>query len=332
MGDPSDLPPGTFYVPPLVDGASNSAAPPSNNPPVLPSNKKELSTRDDAVYGIWIAIFSAFLAAGLGGFYVDYPKLGTLFVLISATGFIVMMSRLRGYRLTAVHALIASIAILVVACASLAYLLWTKPKEVIVHDPPAAEDIEKATAPIKGERDTAIKERDTARQELDAAHRSVIPPPVVSPPTPQPEWSGAEIAIRSDLWHSIQNAMNSTVRAYNFGDEVLNRWEDIIPQDKNDYLARLAEFRKRVSDAADGIQKLRRDYPNFQDVSTTIDQPYLGPLLDSIDNFSKAISAIPGPLPPNYQTTLRPLAGAVRVQMNNFLDWISNVDQYREQS
>jgi hypothetical protein len=119
--------------------------------------------------------------------------------------------------------------------------------------------------------------------------------------------------------------MNSTARAYNFGDEVLNRWEDIVPQDKNDYLGRLAAFRKAVSDAADGLQKLRRDYPNFQDVSTTIDQPYLGPLLDSIDNFSKAISALPAPLPPNYQTTLRPLAGAVRVQMNNFLDWLSNV-------
>ena len=124
--------------------------------------------------------------------------------------------------------------------------------------------------------------------------------------------------------------MNDPVRAYNFGDEVLNKWEGLIPQDKNEYLKRLAEFKKRVSEASDNIEKLRRSYPNFQDVYTAIDQPYLGPLLDSIDNLSKAISILPESLPPNYQMTIRPLAGAVRVQMNNFLEWTSDVRSMAE--
>jgi hypothetical protein len=279
----------------------------ASNPPVPPSNKKELSTSGDAIYGIWITIFGAFLVAGLSGFYVDDPKLGIVFTLISAIGFIVMMSRLRGYRLTAIHALIASIAILVVACGSLAYLLWTKPKEVIVHDPPTAEDIEKATAPIKAARDTAIKERDTARQELDAARHSAIPPPVVSSPAPQPEWSASEIAARTELWHSIQNAVNDAnapigpvIDAYNYGDNALNIWETYIKQNRIDYLGGLKEFRKKVSDGAASIQKLRTDHSNYKDVSETIDQPYLAPLLDSIDEFSGAVSALPEPLPPNY--------------------------------
>jgi hypothetical protein len=106
------------------------------DPSVSSPNKKELSTSDATIYAIWIAIFSAFLAAGLGGIYVVYPRLGSFFLLISAIGFIVLISRLREHRLTAIHALIATIAVLVTACASLAYLLWTKPKEVIVHDPP----------------------------------------------------------------------------------------------------------------------------------------------------------------------------------------------------
>jgi hypothetical protein len=166
----------------------------------------------------------------------------------------------------------------------------------------------------------------------DVAHRSVIPPPAVLPPTPQPEWSAQEIAVRSDLWHSIQNAVNDVsspagpvVAAYNYGDRALNIWENYIPQNRTDYLGGLKEFRKKVSEAADIIRKLRTDDPNFKDVSETIDQPYLGPLLDSIDNFSTAISALPEPLPPNYQTTLRKPAGDVRVQMNTFADWISNV-------
>jgi hypothetical protein len=171
-----------------------------------------------------------------------------------------------------------------------------------------------------------------ALQEPDAAPRSVVPPPVASPPIPQPKWSDQEIAVRSDLWHSIQNAVDDVsspagpvVAAYNYGDRALNIWENYIPQNRTDYLGGLKEFRKKVSEAADIIRKLRTDYPTFKDVSETIDQPYLGPLLDSIDNFSTAISALPEALPPNYQTTLRKPAGDVRVQMNTFADWISNV-------
>jgi hypothetical protein len=172
----------------------------------------------------------------------------------------------------------------------------------------------------------------TAHQELDDGLHSAIPPPVISPPTPQPEWSAQEIAARIDLWHSIQNAVNAVsspagpvVDAYNYGDYTLNIWVTYLPKNRLDYLGGLKEFRKKVSEAADGVQKLRTDYPNFKDVSETIDQSYLGPLLDSIDNLSTAISALPEPLPPNYETTLRPLVGTVRVQMNNFNDWISNV-------
>jgi hypothetical protein len=106
------------------------------DPSVSSPNKKELSTSDATIYAIWIAIFSAFLAAGLGGNLCCLSKTWKLFLLISAIGFIVLISRLREHRLTAIHALIATIAVLVTACASLAYLLWTKPKEVIVHDPP----------------------------------------------------------------------------------------------------------------------------------------------------------------------------------------------------
>jgi hypothetical protein len=193
----------------------------------------------------------------------------------------------------------------------LVILAWI-PFLISLFSPSTAEDTERATAAAKSER--------------------VIPPPVVSPPTPQPEWSAQEIAARVDLWHSIQNAVNDVsspagpvVAAYNYGDFALNIWVTYLPKNRPDYLGGLKEFRKKVSEAADGVQKIRRDYPNFKDVSETIDQSYLGPLLDSIDNLSTAISALPEPLPPNYETTLRPLVGAVRVQMNNFHDWISNV-------
>lgn len=173
----------------------------------------------------------------------------------------------------------------IVVMAILFALAWV-PFFISLFVPSTAEDIAKATAPL-------IAERDADRQELNAARHSVIPPPVVLSPTPQPELSASEIAARTELWHSIQNAMNAkngSVEAYTYGDRALDLWETYIPQNRSD-----------ISDAANDIQKLRTDYPNFKDVSETIDQPYLGPLLDSIDDFSGAISTLPEPLPPNYQ-------------------------------
>jgi hypothetical protein len=162
------------------------------------SNKADFSGRDVTLYGVLGILFGSFLTGGFA-FYDSYPIIGCILALIGGLGLIAMVILLTWYRLKIIHALIVTIAALVATWAVFAYVLWTKPKEVIVHDAPTAEDIEKATVPIKAERDAAIKARDTARQELDAAQRNIIPPPVVLPPTPQPEWSAAEIAIRSDL-------------------------------------------------------------------------------------------------------------------------------------
>jgi hypothetical protein len=45
----------------------------------------------------------------------------------------------------------------------------------VIHDPPTADDIAKATAPIRVERDTAIKERDAAKKELQDAKKEALP-------------------------------------------------------------------------------------------------------------------------------------------------------------
>lgn len=189
MGDPVDLPPRDVYIPLLHDAdmGANSAVP--------PPDKKEPSTKDEIIYGIVVTIFGAFLVAGLGGFYENNAILGSVFIIVAAVGFLALFIRLKEYRLTAIHALIAVIALLVVASASLVYLLWTKPKEVIVHNPPTAEDIAKATAPLIAERDTAIKERDTANQKLAEATRNLraAQEDAASPQQPSPP-IGAEIS------------------------------------------------------------------------------------------------------------------------------------------
>jgi hypothetical protein len=207
-------------------------APPNSTVPL----SDDFSARDVTLYGVLGVLFGALLASGFA-LYDPHPGLGGFLSLVGAGGLIVMVILLIWYRLKIIHALIVTIAALLATWAIFAYVLWTKPNEVIVHDPPTAEDIAKATVPIIAERDAAIKERDTARQELDAARHGAIPPSVVSSPTPQPEWSASEIAARTELWHSIQNAVNDAsapigpvIVAYNYGDKALNIWETYIKQ------------------------------------------------------------------------------------------------------
>jgi hypothetical protein len=302
------------------------------NPPEKrsPNKPPPLYDRDGWIYGgIGGGLSIALITVGLSVFFANHFVAGVILTLAGAVVLAVMIRLLKGHRLTIfeglVAAVVASFSALVASWFFFLYYIWFAVPPTANGFTQAQVDIAKITAPVIAERDAAIKERDAAIKERDAARQGVTSAPPVTPQTPQPKWSDQEIATRSDLWHSIQNAMNVVVNAYNVGDQVLNQWEGLIPSDKNEYLKRLADFRKRVSDAADGIQRLRTDYPSFQDVFTTIDQPYLGPLLNSIDELSQAISALPEPLPLGYETKIRPLAGAVRVQMQNYLQWISSV-------
>ena len=186
----------------------------------------------------------------------------------------------------------------------------------------------KATAPIQAQLDTVTRQRDAAladvvalRHQLEAAQQPSAP----TVTTITPAWNDEEIAIRSDLWRTIQKNVDGVVRAYNYSDTLLGKWEDQIPLNKKDYLRELSDLRGLIVATSDKIQEIRRDYPNYQDISAILDQPYVGPLLNSIDNFSVAIASIPDELPPNYQITIRPKAGVVLREMKAMLAWITNV-------
>ena len=155
MDHPPDLPPGNRYIP-LVDGAYD--------PPVPPSNKKALSDRSQMLYNIGLGASVALLSCG-PGIYDSHPLIGGGFTAAGAAGLIGLVLLLIWYRVRSVHGLIAA---LVITSIALVYVFWTKPKEVIVHDPPTAEDIKKTTAPIQNELDVKTQELTTVTTDRDA--------------------------------------------------------------------------------------------------------------------------------------------------------------------
>jgi hypothetical protein len=151
MGDPSDLPPGTFYVP-LVDGVSDPPAPPS----VLLPNNDDISLRVGTLYGLLGVLFGSFLTGGFA-FYGAYPMAGGILALVGAGGLIVMAILLIWYRLKVIHALIVTLAALVATLVVFGYVVSTRP---------TAEDIDKATAPIKAELRSEKQLADNTQRQL----------------------------------------------------------------------------------------------------------------------------------------------------------------------
>ena len=143
-----------------------------SDPYELSPNKKEFSDRESMLYTIGVGAFTALLSAG-PGIYDNHPFIGGAFTLAGLAGLIGLGLLLIWYRIKIIHALVAA---LVAAGVVLSYVIWTKPKEVIVHDPPTTEDIEKATALIRKELaaktqelTTVVTDRDAEKQRADSA-------------------------------------------------------------------------------------------------------------------------------------------------------------------
>jgi hypothetical protein len=141
-----------------------------SDPSIPPPNTTELYGR------VGVPISIAILVSGLGGFATDHTSLGYIFVPLGVVGLAVMVHLLNWHRFTTLHALISTITALLFSWALLAYVIWTKPKEVIVHDPPTIEDIERAGAPIRKEfaaktqeLRTVATDRDAEKQRADSA-------------------------------------------------------------------------------------------------------------------------------------------------------------------
>jgi hypothetical protein len=145
MDDKFEPPPGSFYVPARDPTWGQSAA---------WLNKKPLSDRESMLYNIGAIACAALVSAG-PGIYDNHPFIGGSFVVVGLGGLLGLGLLLIWYRVKVAHAIIAA---LMTVCIILGYFVLARPEEVITHDPPTAEDLEKATGPIQQKLDAKIEE------------------------------------------------------------------------------------------------------------------------------------------------------------------------------
>ena len=126
-----------------------------SDPSAPPPNHTELYGR------VGIPVSIAIVSAGLGGLATGRISPGVSFLLlgIGSVGLAVMAHLLEWYRFTKLHGLISAITALLVSSAFLSYVIWVTPKEI-------AEDIEKATAPIREALNAEKRRADSTTQQL----------------------------------------------------------------------------------------------------------------------------------------------------------------------
>ena len=74
--------------------------------------------------------------------------------------------------------------------------------------------------------------------------------------------------------------------------------------------------------ASKDLDILRSEYPSYQDVADALAQPHRSELERAASNFADAITKVPQDPPPKFEVQLRPLAGALRREMDATQSWL----------
>jgi len=162
------------------------------------------------------------------------------------------------------------------------------------------------------------------------------PNPVSSPPNsvspqPEPTLGAEEIATKISIWESVGNVNhNALVIPYNQIDASLTQWPDLIKSASgrqklhDDLVSNTAAFWAASND----LETLRSNYKEYPEISDALAQTRRADLAKASSDFSGAvIKENMDYSSPDYVSKLRPLAGALRREMNATVKWINELQK-----
>jgi hypothetical protein len=168
-------------------------------------------------------------------------------------------------------------------------------KTEVVHDPPTAEDIAKATASLNAQNrqlqtalDGMTRQRDDLGRQNEVLRRAAPPgtvPP--APPVVPQRLTAYDLASRQRALDEFEDCLNdSASKAFNFARDLWGQWnENHSTLGINGWLAGIIEFRKLQANYLDAMatltNKYRNKYPEIEQTGTLIDQK----LIENTDLF-----------------------------------------------
>jgi hypothetical protein len=162
-------------------------------------------------------------------------------------------------------------------------------------------------------------------------------PPVVSPQPesvssqPEPTLSAEELATKLSIWESVSTSnYNSLANAFNSIDAAQARWTRLIgsADGRHQLHSDLAQATTAYMKASNEIETLKLEYPKYQDVATALTQPNRQEFARAAENFANAINNVSeSDVPPDLEVRLRPLAGALKRELNTTQKWLNSLSR-----
>jgi hypothetical protein len=178
----------------------------------------------------------------------------------------------------------------------------------------------------------------------------VLSPPLQTPPAATPATAPAgspnapqstqtlateDVTTLIDVWRSVTEQMNSTIESTNQVEKLLSSWPKQINDDRSKLLSELNALRTVVNQRRVSVSTLGDFYERFPNIRATIrerksDEVY-SRLYRGLDTFFTEISALSPSLPSNFESSLRPYAGEVKLATTALAKWASDTRTYSEQ-
>jgi hypothetical protein len=187
-------------------------------------------------------------------------------------------------------------------------------------------DADKARSDLE----TVKQERDRLKRDNDALRG--VPSQKKDDSTPL---TAEERATKISIWDSVINSnLHVLIDAFNTLDLSQTRWTQLIKtaDGRRQLYQDITNPTAAYVGASKDLEILRSEYRNFPDVDAVLDQPGKSELERTASNFANAISRIPENAPPNFDVQLRPLAGALKIQMDATQKWLQTVSTAANQN
>jgi hypothetical protein len=210
-----------------------------------------------------------------------------------------------------------------------------RPLPTIIHDQPTTEQIKQAAgdelAKITKERDGLKNQNAALQRENESLLNGQAPPKSTSPQTRTPE----EEAIRRGIWDSVVTGnLNALINAFNGLDAAYSRWPRLVDEARgrhqlhDDVVNGIAGYVAASKD----LEILRSEYTNYADIADVLAQPNVPELERTGQNFAEAVAKVPENPPQDFVVSLRPLAGAFRIQMDKTQNWLTQLSRAANQN
>lgn len=153
-------------------------------------------------------------------------------------------------------------------------------------------------------------------------------PPSQSPPQSSPGTQALkteDIATLIDVWRSVSEQMNSIIEVTNQVDGILSAWPKRINENRSDLVDQLLKLRDTINQRRVSVSTLATAYARYPNIRAALTErnsdETFGRLYRALDSFYNEVRLLPSKAPENFESTLRPYAGELRLATTALTKW-----------